>query len=62
VKCPKGNAPDLSRFGQDVKIVHFVGAVKPWDAGEPGPAADPADTGRRVWWELYSLQVLRRGR
>lgn len=54
--------PAFKRFSQDVKIVHFVGAVKPWDAGEPRPGAgEPGlgdDNGRKAWWDLYSLQVV----
>ena len=57
--------PILYRFGKDVKIVHFIGAAKPWKAffnqkGHPVPNR-PEDLHLvehlKHWWQIYSTEV-----
>jgi len=47
--------PAYKKFGANVKIVHFIGADKPW-MGE-GAAPLPVSEYRKYWWQLYSSQV-----
>lgn len=63
-----GKLPFLStsvffRFGQDVKIVHFIGAIKPWHYGfniNQG-TVEGADTTTTVflqhWWNIFMKDV-----
>ena len=48
--------PAYKKFGANVKIVHFIGADKPW-MGE-GAAPLPVSEYRKYWWQLYSSQVV----
>jgi len=56
--------PAFKQFGQQVKIVHFIGPVKPWlasfdSAGKPvlsGVAKHTQDH-LRLWWQLFNNQV-----
>jgi len=49
--------PAFKKFGSDVKIIHFIGAEKPW-VGEGGSSsALPGAEHRTLWWQLYSTQV-----
>ena len=49
--------PAFKKFGSDVKIIHFIGAEKPW-VGEGGSSsAMPGAEHRKLWWQLYSTQV-----
>lgn len=56
--------PAYKQFGQQVKIVHFIGAVKPWlisfDAsGRPqiGSSEKSMLDYLRLWWEIFSSEV-----
>ena len=44
----------LARFGRDIKIVHFLGADKPWLGGGGGAGAAGH---RALWWDIYSTEV-----
>ena len=49
--------PAFKKFGSDVKIIHFIGADKPW-VGEGGSSSIlPGAEHRKLWWQLYSTQV-----
>merc|ERR1712083_1097530 len=49
--------PAFKKFGSNVKIIHFIGADKPW-LGEGGSSsALPGAEHRKLWWQLYSTQV-----
>merc|ERR1712032_681458 len=49
--------PAFKKFGSDVKIIHFIGAEKPW-LGEGGSSSNlPGAEHRTLWWQLYSTQV-----
>ena len=51
--------PAFKKFGSDVKIIHFIGAEKPWLGEEGGSlsSALPGAEHRKLWWQLYSTQV-----
>jgi len=51
--------PAFKKFGSDVKIIHFIGAEKPWLGGEGGSSSStlPGAEHRKLWWQLYSTQV-----
>ncbi|XP_020902614.1 glycogenin-1 isoform X2 [Exaiptasia diaphana] len=62
-------APAHKRFGQDVKIVHFIGPVKPWQCNYsnetgnvymPSYSSGPAHESSylRLWWDIYITFVL----
>ena len=70
------NAPRISsislnffvfyRFGKNVKIVHFIGASKPWKCsfdrnGDPVPNL-PEDSNSllhlRNWWNIHNTEIL----
>jgi len=46
--------PAFKRFGKDIKIVHFLGADKPWLGGGGGAGAAGH---RALWWDIYSTEV-----
>merc|ERR1712083_1002771 len=49
--------PAFKKFGSNVKIIHFIGADKPW-LGEGGSSSVlPGAEHRKLWWQLYSTQV-----
>ena len=56
----------ISRFGKNVKIVHFIGASKPWKCsfdrnGDPVPNL-PEDSNSiihlRNWWNIHKTEIL----
>jgi len=59
-------APAFNRYGKDVKIVHFLGSVKPWHHyfnKESGKVVRISQQGNssmsdqiflRMWWDLYN--------
>jgi len=56
--------PAFKRFGHDVKIVHFIGANKPWLAhfdsnGEARISDSEKHTSEhlRLWWQIFSNEV-----
>jgi len=50
--------PAFKKFGSDVKIIHFIGAEKPWmGEGLSSSSALPGAEHRKLWWQLYSTQV-----
>jgi len=56
--------PAFKRFGNDVKIVHFIGASKPWLArfdehGEASLGSTEKHTANylRLWWQIFSNEV-----
>ena len=56
--------PAFKQFGQQVKIVHFIGPVKPWlasfdSAGKPvlSRVAKHTQDHLRLWWQLFNNQV-----
>jgi len=58
----------LCRFGKNVKIVHFIGAAKPWkcsfdQSGYPIPNL-PEDFHSvehlKNWWAIYRTEVIER--
>jgi len=56
--------PAYKAFGKHVKIVHFIGAAKPWlvsfdVTGEPktGYNSKSQDEHLRLWWQLFSNEV-----
>jgi len=58
--------PAYKRFGKNVKIVHFIGASKPWKCsfdrnGDPVPNL-PEDSNSllhlRNWWNIHNTEIL----
>jgi len=56
--------PAFKRFGQDVKIIHFIGSTKPWQVsfdhlGEAVLDGSAVHTSSflRLWWQIYSTEV-----
>jgi len=56
--------PAYKKFGQDVKIVHFIGATKPWlvnfdHKGEPliGVTEEHTKNHLALWWQIFSNEV-----
>merc|ERR1712106_549705 len=56
--------PAYKQFGQQVKIIHFIGSSKPWlvswDAsGEPrtGFSEKNMATHLKLWWQIFSSEV-----
>jgi len=56
--------PAFKKFGQSVKIIHFIGAIKPWQvsfdsAGEAilGGSEAHVKSFLRLWWQIYSTEV-----
>jgi len=56
--------PAYKQFGQQVKIVHFIGSAKPWlvswdAAGEPrtGFSEKNMATHLKLWWQIFSSEV-----
>jgi len=58
--------PAYKRFGKNVKIVHFIGASKPWKCsfdrnGDPVPNL-PEDSNSiihlRNWWNIHKTEIL----
>jgi len=56
--------PAYKQFGQQVKIVHFIGSAKPWlvswdAAGEPrtGFSEKNMATHLKLWWQIFSTEV-----
>ncbi|XP_031554958.1 glycogenin-1-like isoform X1 [Actinia tenebrosa] len=61
--------PAFRQFGRDVKIVHFIGPVKPWQcnySSETGTVYMPDTAGGlphentylQLWWDIYVTYVL----
>jgi len=56
--------PAYKKFGQQVKIIHFIGSAKPWlvswdAAGEPrtGFSEKNMATHLKLWWQIFSTEV-----
>nr|ACO11092.1 Glycogenin-1 [Caligus rogercresseyi] len=57
--------PAYKKFGESVKIVHFIGMSKPWDAqrdsqsGRPISRAQDSHAGDHLekWWSIYEAHV-----
>merc|ERR1719495_1950164 len=56
--------PAYKKFGKDVKIVHFIGATKPWlvnfnHQGEPllGRTEEHTKNHLCLWWQIFSNEV-----
>jgi len=56
--------PAYKKFGQNVKIIHFIGAAKPWLVSFDG--AGEAELGStekhtldhlKLWWQIFSTEV-----
>ncbi|CAG0921945.1 unnamed protein product, partial [Notodromas monacha] len=61
--------PAVKQFGKDVKIVHFLGATKPWmhqydpvsgNVTISGPAHEHVHSYLKQWWDLFSSEFLHR--
>lgn len=53
--------PAYSKFGKDVRIVHFIGATKPWQVAhranfQSSVASEHVD----LWWDILSRDVMPR--
>jgi len=56
--------PAYKKFGKDVKIIHFIGAAKPWKtcfdgSGEAvlGSVAKHTSSHLLLWWQIFSTEV-----
>jgi glycogenin glucosyltransferase len=52
-------APAFKQYGHNVKVVHFIGAVKPWHAtnvSQGGASGQPTDF-LQLWWRVYKDMV-----
>merc|ERR1711971_5938 len=45
------------KFGAEVKIIHFIGADKPWTGEGGSSSALPVSEYKKFWSQLYSTQV-----
>ncbi|XP_065841108.1 glycogenin-1-like [Oscarella lobularis] len=62
-------APALKRFGSDVRIIHFIGSIKPWHHSYstaadqvilcPGTATtqEPVRKFLNIWWNIYITEI-----
>ncbi|ESN90283.1 hypothetical protein HELRODRAFT_71005, partial [Helobdella robusta] len=59
--------PAFKRFGKDIKILHFIGANKPWMGhyhSDTGAVDCPGDLGLycqdflKLWWQIFTENVL----
>ncbi|XP_054710054.1 glycogenin-1-like isoform X2 [Uloborus diversus] len=55
--------PAYKQFGKDVKIVHFLGHIKPWmqmynsETGRVQPDSPHSFEHLQLWWDLFMRQV-----
>jgi len=56
--------PAFKQFGKQVKIVHFIGSMKPWlicfnNSGEPqiGGSQKGMEEHLKLWWQIFSDSV-----
>jgi len=56
--------PAYKKFGKNVKIVHFIGATKPWlvnfdNKGEPqiGSTEQHTKNHLQLWWQIFSNEI-----
>jgi len=56
--------PAFKKFGRDVKIIHFIGAAKPWKtcfdgSGEAilSSTAKHTSSHLQLWWQIFSTEV-----
>jgi len=56
--------PAFKRFGHEVKIIHFIGASKPWltrfdEHGEASIGSTERHTSKhlRLWWQIFNNEV-----
>jgi len=49
--------PAFQRFGKDVKLVHFLGATKPWHGESVTSHSSTYDGYVRAWWAIYKTHV-----
>ncbi|XP_055943150.1 glycogenin-1-like isoform X3 [Argiope bruennichi] len=55
--------PAYKQFGKDVKIVHFLGAIKPWmesynsDTGRVQPGSPHSLEHLQMWWDIFMTFV-----
>jgi len=56
--------PAFKKFGKDVKIIHFIGAAKPWKtcfdgSGEAilSSTAKHTSSHLQLWWQIFSTEV-----
>lgn len=55
--------PAYKQFGKDVKVVHFLGAVKPWmqsfnsETGRVQPDSPHSDEHLQLWWDTFMINV-----
>jgi len=49
--------PAFKKFGAEVKIIHFIGADKPWTGEGGSSSALPVSEYKKFWSQLYSTQV-----
>ena len=58
----------FDRFGENVKIAHFIGAVKPWlqhfdgttSQVRPQPGQEHQTELLQAWWDIFRSEVHRR--
>lgn len=56
---------NIYSFGRNVKIIHFIGAAKPWKASfnqKRGPVLNRPENFHlekhlKKWWQIYSTEV-----
>lgn len=44
-------APAFKKFQHQIKVIHFLGAVKPWQSMSPTPG--PFSEYWQLWWSIY---------
>ncbi|GIX69312.1 glycogenin-1, partial [Caerostris extrusa] len=55
--------PAYKQFGKDVKIVHFLGAIKPWmesynsETGRVQPGSPHSCEHLQMWWDIFMKHV-----
>eukprot|EP00092_Neocalanus_flemingeri_P039683 GFUD01043215.1.p1 GENE.GFUD01043215.1~~GFUD01043215.1.p1 ORF type:complete len:333 (+),score=90.51 GFUD01043215.1:50-1048(+) len=56
--------PAYKKFGQNVKIIHFIGAAKPWSVNFDGCGEAVVGTTEKhtlshlkLWWQIFSTEV-----
>lgn len=51
--CSYSYAPAFKRFGDKVKVIHFLGSVKPWHY----TGSEHANEFIKKWWSMYFSEV-----
>ncbi|CAN9498085.1 unnamed protein product [Ophioblennius macclurei] len=49
--------PAFRQFGHNTKIIHFLGAMKPWNLQRDGGSSNPHPQFVSLWWDQYQNKI-----